>query len=320
MEYMMLIVLIVLMGVMMFYSSRKAKKQQQERQAFRTSLAPGTEVITIGGLIGKVVEVDEQYEEIVLDSEGSLLRFSLRTNRNPTVPRPSWRKPPWLRPRRTRIPHRSKHSPSKLPIPPPTRRSTKVNMSQTDIHVANAASMSQDDARYLISLIRTVPDFPREGILFRDFMPVFADSRGLRILLDALIAALPVHTDEFDAVAGLEARGFLFGPALAAQLGKGFIAIRKAGKLPPPVHACSYALEYGKATLEIEDTSVRNNERILIVDDLIATGGSAAAAKDLIESAGGKVAGYEFVMELEGLDGRTALGDYPYGSLLKMPA
>ena len=135
-------------------------------------------------------------------------------------------------------------------------------MSQTDIHVANAASMSQDDARYLISLIRTVPDFPREGILFRDFMPVFADSRGLRILLDALIAALPVHTDEFDAVAGLEARGFLFGPALAAQLGKGFIAIRKAGKLPPPVHACSYALEYGKATLEIEDTSVRNNERI----------------------------------------------------------
>ena len=193
-------------------------------------------------------------------------------------------------------------------------------MSQTDIHVANAASMSQDAARYLISLIRTVPDFPREGILFRDFMPVFADSRGLRILLDALIAALPVHTDEFDAVAGLEARGFLFGPALAAQLGKGFIAIRKAGKLPPPVHACSYALEYGKATLEIEDTSVRNNERILIVDDLIATGGSAAAAKDLIESAGGKVAGYEFVMELEGLDGRTALGDYPYGSLLKMPA
>lgn len=86
------------------------------------------------------------------------------------------------------------------------------------------------------------------------------------------------------------------------------------------MHACSYALEYGKATLEIEDTSVRNNERILIVDDLIATGGSAAAAKDLIESVGGKVAGYEFVMELEGLDGRAALGDYPYSSLLKMPA
>ena len=111
-------------------------------------------------------------------------------------------------------------------------------MSQTDIHVANAASMSQDDARYLISLIRTVPDFPREGILFRDFMPVFADSRGLRILLDALIAALPVHTDEFDAVAGLEARGFLFGPALPHNSARDSLPFARPGSC---LHRCMHA-------------------------------------------------------------------------------
>ncbi len=193
-------------------------------------------------------------------------------------------------------------------------------MSQTDITQADIRCISQDDAQYLISLIRTIPDFPKKGILFRDFMPVFADARGMQILIDALIKALPVDADQFDSIAGLEARGFLFGPAMAARLNKGFIAIRKAGKLPPPVHSCSYALEYGTATLEIEDCAVKPGERVLIVDDLIATGGSAAAACDLIKSVGGEIAGYSFVMELDGLNGRKALGDYPTSSLLQMPA
>ena len=114
-------------------------------------------------------------------------------------------------------------------------------------------------------------------------MPVLADARDFGLLLDALEAALPVAADEFDIIAGLEARGFLFGPALAARLGKGFIAVRKAGKLPPETVSESYDLEYGQATVEIETNIVHEGSRVLVVDDLIATGGTARAAASLIE-------------------------------------
>ena len=176
-------------------------------------------------------------------------------------------------------------------------------MTQSDITIERLADVGASDAAYLVSKIRTIPGFPKEGIKFRDFMPVLADGKGLRILMKALQASLPVTEDSFDAVAGLEARGFLFGPALAAMLGKGFIAIRKAGKLPPETIAEEYDLEYGTEKVEIETSAIRPGDRVLIVDDLIATGGTAKAAMDLVEAAGGTVVGFSFVMGLRGLDG-----------------
>ena len=125
-------------------------------------------------------------------------------------------------------------------------------MASSDITVSGLSKIGNENAEYLVSKIRTIPGFPKEGILFRDFMPVLADARAFGLLLDALEAALPVAADEFDIIAGLEARGFLFGPALAARLGKGFIAVRKAGKLPPETVSESYDLEYGQATVEID--------------------------------------------------------------------
>ena len=128
-------------------------------------------------------------------------------------------------------------------------------MAQSDITIDALSKVGQQDAEYLVSLVRSVPGFPKEGIIFRDFMPVLADPKGLKILLKALEEALPVSPSEFDSIAGLESRGFLFGPAMAAHLGKGFIAVRKAGKLPPETIGESYDLEYGTASVEIECSS-----------------------------------------------------------------
>ena len=178
-------------------------------------------------------------------------------------------------------------------------------MAQSDITIDALSKVGQQDAEYLVSLVRSVPGFPKEGIIFRDFMPVLADPKGLKILLKALEEALPVSPSEFDSIAGLESRGFLFGPAMAAHLGKGFIAVRKAGKLPPET---------------IETDAVQAGKRVLIVDDLIATGGTAKAATDLIEKAGGTVVGFSFVMRLDGLDGLDKLDGKPSSSLIAMPA
>lgn len=191
---------------------------------------------------------------------------------------------------------------------------------QSDIRINRLALVGEENADHVMSLIRSIPGFPKEGIIFRDFMPVLADAKGLSILMDALEAALPVPVDQFDAVAGLEARGFLFGPALAARLGKGFIAVRKAGKLPPETVHEDYALEYGTASIEIETSAVKPGDRVLVVDDLIATGGTAKAAADLIEKCGGTVTGFSFVMELEGLPGTSVLAGYPLSTLVTMPA
>lgn len=193
-------------------------------------------------------------------------------------------------------------------------------MATSDITVSGLDKIGAEDAAYLVSKIRTIPGFPKEGILFRDFMPVLADARAFGVLMDALEASLPVAAADFDMVAGLEARGFLFGPALAARLGKGFIAVRKAGKLPPETVSQSYDLEYGQASVEIETNAVHEGVRVLIVDDLIATGGTANAARNLIEKCGGTVAGFSFVMELVGINGMESLGAYPSSSLVCMPA
>ncbi|MEK0306657.1 adenine phosphoribosyltransferase [Bifidobacterium favimelis] len=192
--------------------------------------------------------------------------------------------------------------------------------SSEDISFSYPEVIGEQDAAYLISLIRTIPDFPKKGILFRDFIPALADPRGLSILLKAMMETLPVPADQFDAVAGLEARGFLIGPQLATSLGKGFLALRKKGKLPPQTFGQEYSLEYGSAMIEMEKDCLHDGERVLIVDDLIATGGSAQAAAKLIEQAGGQVAGFSFAMELEGLEGRHSLDRYPVTTLMTMPA
>lgn len=193
-------------------------------------------------------------------------------------------------------------------------------MTTTDITVKSLKNVSDEDVKYLASLIRTIPGFPNPKIVFRDFLPVFADNRGMRILIDSLVDSLPVSQDSFDLVAGLEARGFLFGPALAARLNKGFVAVRKAGKLPPEVISESYSLEYGEAKIEIEKDLIKPSQRVLIVDDLIATGGTAKAAARLVERSQGTVAGFCFVMELTGISGMNELQSYKCSSLMTMPA
>jgi adenine phosphoribosyltransferase len=153
--------------------------------------------------------------------------------------------------------------------------------------------------------IRTIPDFPHEGILFRDVTTLFADARGMRLCVDQLLD--PYAGERIDAVAGLEARGFILGGAIAHQLGKGFVPIRKKGKLPGPTYAQDYALEYGEATVEIHRDALPGGARVLLVDDLLATGGTAQAGIALLRRLGCEVAGCGFVIDLPDLGGRALL-------------
>ena len=157
----------------------------------------------------------------------------------------------------------------------------------------------------LKKMIREVPDFPKPGILFYDITTMLKDPAGLRMTSEALLKA--VAGLEFDTVLGIESRGFLFGPALAEKLGKGFVPVRKPGKLPAATEREEYALEYGTDALEIHRDAVEAGTRVLIVDDLLATGGTAAAVTRLVEKLGGKVAGLAFVVELDFLNGREKL-------------
>lgn len=161
--------------------------------------------------------------------------------------------------------------------------------------------MTREELR---SLVRTVPDFPLAGIQFRDVTTLIADSRGLASAVAHLARLAPPDTA---AVAGIEARGFIFGAALAVQLGTGFIPVRKAGKLPVATHAQDYTLEYGTARLEIDGSLVPPGGRVLLVDDLIATGGTAIAAANLLRKAGGVVDAALFVIDLPDLGGAQAL-------------
>jgi adenine phosphoribosyltransferase len=156
----------------------------------------------------------------------------------------------------------------------------------------------------LTALVRTVPDFPAQGILFRDLTTLVANPRGLAAAIDRLAELSPTGTT---AVAGIEARGFMFGAALACQLGTGFIPLRKAGKLPVPTVGIDYALEYGEARLELDPTLVTPGARILLVDDLIATGGTARAAAQLLRQAGAQCDTALFVIDLPDLHGAQRL-------------
>jgi len=153
--------------------------------------------------------------------------------------------------------------------------------------------------------IRTITDFPHEGIQFRDVTTLFNDPRGFRMAVDHLLH--PYIGQRIDRVAGLEARGFILGGAVAHQLSVGFLPVRKKGKLPAPTIEQSYTLEYGEATVEIHDDAVEPGENILIVDDLLATGGTAEASIKLIERLGGNIVACAFVIDLPDLGGRKRL-------------
>lgn len=166
----------------------------------------------------------------------------------------------------------------------------------------------------LVPLIREIPDFPRPGILFRDLTPLLAEPAAFSDVLARLEAlALPMAPQ---AIAGIEARGFIFGGALAQRLGLGFIPLRKPGKLPGRTLGEPYALEYGEGRLEMHADAFPPGRRILILDDLLATGGTAAAAARLVQRAGGLTVGVLFVVELAALHGRSRLGGLPVESLL----
>jgi len=163
--------------------------------------------------------------------------------------------------------------------------------------------------------IRSVPNFPKRGIIFRDITTLWKDGRLLRKCTDVLYRRYKAL--KIDAVLGIEARGFVVGAPLAVRLGVGFIPLRKLGKLPGAKVSESYDLEYGTATLEIHVDAVKKGERILIVDDLIATGGTALAAAKLVEVLRGKVVGFAFVVEIAALKGREALKGYDVFSMVK---
>ncbi|MCA8883569.1 MAG: adenine phosphoribosyltransferase [Rhodobacteraceae bacterium] len=157
----------------------------------------------------------------------------------------------------------------------------------------------------VVDYIRTIPDFPHEGIMFRDVTTLFAHPRGFRMAVDQLLA--PYAGQRIDLVVGLEARGFILGGAVAHQLSAGFIPIRKKGKLPAATLSEDYTLEYGTATVEIHDDAIQPGQSVLIVDDLLATGGTAEAGIKLIERLGGKIVGCAFVVDLPDLGGRKRL-------------
>lgn len=163
--------------------------------------------------------------------------------------------------------------------------------------------------------MRSIPDWPVQGVVFRDISPVLADPRGIPTIVAAMVAALAEAGIEADAVAGIEARGFILGAPLAVDRGVGFVPVRKQGKLPGDVIARTYDLEYGTATLEIQADAVRGDHRVVVVDDVLATGGTARATVDLLRSTGADVAAVLCLLELPALSGREALVDVPVVAL-----
>ncbi|MEI7751916.1 MAG: adenine phosphoribosyltransferase [Candidatus Omnitrophota bacterium] len=171
------------------------------------------------------------------------------------------------------------------------------------------------DMKSLKGKVRNIPDFPKKGILFRDITPLLKDAKSLREIIARLARSL--QGKKISTVVGIESRGFIFGTALATKLGVGFVPIRKKGKLPWKTKSIACTLEYGQEILEIHQDAVKRGEQVVIVDDLLATGGTAAAAVKLVESIGGKVAKLAFVIELEFLNGRDKLKKHDVFSLIQ---
>ena len=165
--------------------------------------------------------------------------------------------------------------------------------------------------------VTTIPNFPKEGIMFRDVTTILSDKDGFKLAVDGLIEAL--KDVDFDLVLGSESRGFIFGAPVAYALNKGFILVRKKGKLPRATFSEDYELEYGTATLEMHQDAIEKGQKVVIIDDLIATGGTTEAIIRLAEREGGKIVKIGFVMELEGLKGRERLKGYDVFSLINYP-
>lgn len=167
----------------------------------------------------------------------------------------------------------------------------------------------------LKSTIRVIEGYPVEGVSFKDITTLLKDKEAFKQSLDMLEEAL--KEIEFDYIVGIESRGFIFGAPLADRLDKGFVPVRKPGKLPGDIEKISYDLEYGNNELEMHKDAIGKGDKVVIIDDLIATGGSAQAAAKLVETLGAEVAAFEFLIELEDLNGREVLGDYKVISLVK---
>ncbi|MEZ4226316.1 MAG: adenine phosphoribosyltransferase [Polyangiaceae bacterium] len=194
------------------------------------------------------------------------------------------------------------------------RPPAKAGSKQHHPHAVSNLALELDGLAHVRGLIRDIPNFPQPGVLFRDITPLLADPRAFHIVLDAL--AERFVGEHIDAVVGIESRGFIFGGALAARLNASFVPVRKPGKLPYRTEKVSYSLEYGESELEMHRDSLREGARVLIVDDLLATGGTAAAAAELVDRQGGVVAAFAFVIELDALGGRNRLDSAPIISIL----
>jgi len=163
-------------------------------------------------------------------------------------------------------------------------------------------------------IIRDVPDFPQKGIVFKDITPLLANAEAFRKAVDLM--AEPLRGRDFDLLVGIESRGFIFAAALAYALGKGKVPVRKPGKLPAKTVEISYQLEYGSDRLEMHEDAIRHGQRVVIVDDVLATGGTARGVANLVEKVGGEVSGLSFFIELDFLKGREKLGGYDVRSVL----
>ncbi len=175
--------------------------------------------------------------------------------------------------------------------------------------------MGSETVEKLRAAVRDVPDFPKKGIMFKDITPVLSDPRLFRASIDLFLERC--RDREIDKIVGIDARGFVFGSAVAYELGVGFVPIRKRGKLPYRTEIAKYSLEYGEAEVEMHTDAVTPGERVVLVDDLLATGGTSAAAAILIRKAGGQLLEAQFLIELEFLQGRKRLEPTPVTSFLK---
>jgi adenine phosphoribosyltransferase len=179
----------------------------------------------------------------------------------------------------------------------------------------NLAALTLEAALDIESLIRPIPDFPIPGILFRDITPLLKDKDGFAAAVDLFVRRY--QDEKIDVVVGVEARGYMFAAPLAYALGAGFVPVRKPGKLPGTKFIESYALEYGTNSLEIHDDAVGHGQRVLVVDDLLATGGTAAATGRLLSKLGAVLVGYAFLIELSALGGRATLGEHDVTAFLR---
>lgn len=172
------------------------------------------------------------------------------------------------------------------------------------------------DIEKIESSIRDVADFPKPGIIFKDITPMLQNPEIFKLTVDKLCA--PYLNDKPDYLVCIESRGFIFGSAMAYKLGCGIVPVRKKGKLPSETVETSYSLEYGEASIEMHSDSLKSGDRVVLVDDLLATGGTVGASIELVEKLGAKITGIEFVIELCFLNGRDKLGTYPLNSIIKV--